>query len=86
MTVSGASEGMECIFPFRLEGVTHIACTKHGIEDTEYEPWCSTKVDESGIHVYGGGHWGDCGPECPFEPGNYTILVCLLLQSWQYLK
>ena len=77
--MSDPSADMECIFPFRYEGVTHNACTKHGIEDTEYEPWCSTKVDKSGIHVSGGGHWGDCGPECPFEPGTYTIVFFALI-------
>ena len=73
--MSGQSPGMECIFPFTLDGVTHNACTKHGIEDTEWEPWCSTKVDESGVHVSGGvpENWGDCDPECPFERGKHKI-------------
>ena len=77
--MAGPSAGMKCIFPFKLDGVTHNACTKHGGEDTEWEPWCSTKVDESGVHVNGGGHWGDCGPECPFEPGKHKIFfdICL---------
>ena len=75
MTVAGESPGMKCIFPFVYEGVTHNACTKHGIEHTEYEPWCSTNVDKFGGHVSGGGHWGDCGQECSFEPGMSKIIV-----------
>ena len=77
MTVAGPSTGVKCIFPFRFGGVTHNACTKHGIEDTEWEPWCSTKVDKFGVFS-GGGHWGDCGPECPFESGDHTKKFLLL--------
>ena len=62
-TVAGPSSGMECVFPFQLGGVSHMACTLHG--SSPGNPWCSTKVDASGEHI--GGHWGDCGPECPFE-------------------
>ena len=62
---------MECIFPFILDNVTHNACTDHGNDNPEWEPWCSTKVDESGVHNWDSEHWGDCGPECPFEPGKH---------------
>ena len=74
LTVAGGSPGMKCIFPFTYKAVTHIACTKHGIEDTEFEPWCSTKVNKFGEHVKDGGHWGDCDPECPLEPGRAKII------------
>ena len=37
--------------------------------DEENKAWCSTLVDEEGNHVSGGGHYGDCGPKCPF-PGK----------------
>ena len=29
------------------------------------QPWCSTKVDDNGLHV--SGNWADCGPDCPVE-------------------
>ena len=76
--MAGPSTGVKCIFPFRFGGVTHNACTKHGIEDTEWEPWCSTNVDEFGVHIEGGGHWGDCGPECPFESGDLLQLYAIM--------
>ena len=69
--MAGGNVGMKCIFPFELKGVTHNACTKHMNEDPEWLPWCSTKVDKFGVHISGGGHWGDCGPECPFESGDH---------------
>ena len=73
--MAGPSAGMNCIFPFKYKGVTHNACTKHGIEDTEYDPWCSTKVDNNGDHIEGGGYWGDCSEECPNENGKYHKIV-----------
>merc|ERR1712130_433933 len=33
--------------------------------DGDPNPWCSTLVDENGVHVNGGGHWEYCGSECP---------------------
>ena len=75
-------KGTKCIFPFILNGITHDACTTHTNADPEWLPWCSTKVDKFGIHVKGGGHWGDCGPECPFESGDHTKSNCLSLQLY----
>ena len=82
--MAGQSTGTQCIFPFTYRGVIHKACTKHGIEDTEYEPWCATKVDDFGNNIPG--NWGDCGSACPFEPGNINRFPCLIFQSWQCLK
>ena len=39
------------------------ACTT--LDSPEKVHWCSTKVNEDGVHVYG--NWGDCSPECPIE-------------------
>ena len=77
MTVAGSSSGMKCIFPFIFEEVTHNACTEHG-NAPEWEPWCSTKVSKFGVHIEGGGHWGDCGPECPFESGDLLQLYAIM--------
>ena len=74
MTIAGPSSGKKCILPFIYKGITHNGCTRHGIEDTEYEPWCSTKVDDNGVHIGDKGHWGDCSPECPFEWCEYGLL------------
>lgn len=69
--MAGQSTGTQCIFPFTFDGVIHKACTRHGIEDTEYEPWCSTKVDDVGDHI--SGNWGDCSQDCPFEVDCLTV-------------
>ena len=29
--------------------------------------WCSTEVDDDGVHVSGQGKWGICGPGCPIR-------------------
>ena len=86
LTVAGPKSGMRCIFPFVADGVSYNGCTKHGIEDTEYMPWCSTKVDDYGKHIKG--NWGDCSSECPVDntckchfPFNYegnTYYTCTL--------
>ena len=91
LTVAGGNVGMKCIFPFILEGVTHDACTTHTNEDPEWLPWCSTKVDKFGVHVSGGDHWGDCGPECQLESGDHINLFALIaitvyMQSWEYFQ
>ena len=77
--MAGQSTGTQCIFPFTYNGVIHKACTKRGIEDTEYEPWCATKVDDVGNYIYN--RWGHCGTACPFEPGNMNSFPCLIFQS-----
>ena len=69
--MAGPSTGTKCIFPFTHNGVIHKTCTKHGIEDTEYKPWCSTKVDDNGNHI--SGNWGDCSQDCPFEVDCLTV-------------
>ena len=64
MTVAGPSTGMKCKLPFKIEGRTFHRCTKK-LGGTR--PICSTKVDDDGHHVSGGGHWGECSPDCPTE-------------------
>ena len=57
-TVGGPSQGKPCQFPFIFGGEERWGC----IEDTDPDQrlWCSTKVDSTGLHVGGGGHWGYC--------------------------
>ena len=31
----------------------------------DVRPWCSTMIDDDGVHVNGQGKWGYCDPECP---------------------
>ena len=65
-----------CQFPFRYNGVSYSTCTLDAADDPSV-PWCSTLVDDNGNHVSGGGHYGDCGPKCPF-PGRSTFLSAKL--------
>merc|ERR1712241_1181043 len=61
-TSSGNSSCGNCVFPFAFLEVEHAGCTAI---DGDSNPWCSTLVDENGVHVSGGGDWGFCGRECP---------------------
>merc|ERR1712226_1675606 len=61
-TGSGNSSCGNCVFPFTFMEVEHTGCTTI---DGDTNPWCSTLVDENGVHVSGGGHWEYCGSECP---------------------
>jgi len=55
VTVAGAVVGMPCIFPSIVAGVNITTCTRI---DGDEKPWCSTKVDSSGVQEVG--HWGYC--------------------------
>jgi len=68
VTVSGASPGLPCIFPFRFNGAVHYECTWDQAHLTEHLAWCSTQVDETGHHIGGQGKWGNCGEGCPVPP------------------
>ena len=64
-----------CIFPFTYKGVTYNTCTY--VDHPEQKEWCSTKVDENGVHVSGGNNWGECRGPCPRErkcPPSWTHL------------
>ena len=72
-TVSGPSSGKNCVFPFKFNGVVHVACTTiNGNGTPEERPWCSTKVTEIGEHIEGQGNWGLCGQKCPFDDTSST--------------
>lgn len=66
-TISGPSEGLPCVFPFKFQEFTFEGCTT--ITDPEKRPWCSTKVDDAMNHITGEGHWAHCDPStCPIIP------------------
>ena len=70
--VDGSAKGDACVFPFIWSGNTYNECALDASLGDEYY-WCSTKVDDSGNHVVGGGHWGKCDPEtCPCK---YTFFI-----------
>ena len=66
-TISGPGAKKPCRFPFIFNGVTYDKCTYDSADGNI--PWCSTLVDDNQNHVPGGGHYGDCGPNCPL-PGR----------------
>ena len=61
-TVGGPSQGKFCQFPFTFAGERRTGC----ISDTDPDGrlWCSTEVDDDGLHIGGGGHWGYCPSNC----------------------
>ena len=64
----------KCVFPFIYENVTHHACTLHRHDGIlERMPWCATSVDDEGSKEGG----QICGENCPFEEGEYLILLPL---------
>ena len=73
LTTSGPSSGMKCIFPFTWYGETYDACTREQFPGSNGEPWCSTKVDDDGVHIGGQGNWGGCSQACPEEEGCNCI-------------
>ena len=62
---------LPCMFPFRHENNVYNGCT------TQHHPnktlWCSTKVDQDGNHVSGGGHFGCCSYDCPIHVEELAI-------------
>ena len=61
-TIDGPGQGLPCVFPFTLNDQEYNACTKDGDKSVK-QYWCSTSVDEDGVHV--SGHWGACSKGCP---------------------
>ena len=59
---SGLQTNKSCVFPFKRYGVTYYGCAVR----SSLPPWCSTEVDENGVHV-GQSSWGECGPDCPTQ-------------------
>jgi len=58
-----SNETKRCIFPFALKSdpkFTYNGCTSKYMKNGRF--WCSTKIDENGIHERG--HWGYCNSNC----------------------
>ena len=81
ITVDGADNGTTCVFPFRYSGLTYKACTMK----SDVRPWCSTLIDDDGVHVPGQGKWGYCDPDCPCDDRctkvNAQCTECPLIES-----
>jgi len=74
---SGPAAGQTCVFPFTFNGVTHNSCADwiYGGQPAG-TTWCSTKVDASGVHVNGQGHYGFCPSTCPgLQPQSINLLT-----------
>ena len=57
-----ASNGKACQFPFKFRNKVFASCTTDF--DPDNRPWCSTKIDNSGVHVSGEGEFGYCPDSC----------------------
>ena len=49
-----------CVFPFKVGNATYNSCTND--HDKTKKFWCSTQVEENGVHVKA--RWGYCDPDC----------------------
>ena len=58
-TINGPGLGKPCVFPFYTGVKWYNSCTRDGFV---HEYWCSTKVDDRGVHMPG--NWGGCSEEC----------------------
>ena len=71
-TIGGASPNVDCVFPFIFDNKVHYSCIYDS--STDGHPWCSTKVDENGLHISQEGHWGHCSNSCPVSSrGNLVF-------------
>ena len=52
----GPAKNAPCVFPFEFFNEEFHSCTN--IKDPKGKLWCSTKVNQDGIHVKG--YWGFC--------------------------
>ena len=69
----GPQKGVQCIFPIKHRGGIYYTCMP---DDTGCH-WCSTKIDENGNHVNGGGFWGCCNEMCPIvENKGWKLCNC----------
>lgn len=62
---SQSKEMRSCSFPFIYADKTYKTCTD--VDDDDGKFWCSTKVDDSGVHIGKKGYWGYC------EKWSYSI-------------
>ena len=62
-TISGPEANKPCEFPFTSQGITYHACTTDQNAPGDDNAWCSTMIDDAGLHVQG--KWGNCEAKCP---------------------
>ena len=80
-TVSGAVPNVSCIFPFKMDGITHSTCIMGG-KWNDWKNWCPTKVDSSGVYQHSTedpNTWGDCASDCQLlgkHSQSQKILPC----------
>ena len=78
-------QNASCVFPFDFGEITYYSCTIAGNTDGDTTPWCSTLVDDAGVHIAEGDNWGNCGPDCPVDlPGKFSFFsycIKLLMQK-----
>ena len=58
-TIGGNEPNKPCVFPFILRGENLTTCISGHRRERQ---WCSTKVDENGVHIPG--QWGYCSDHC----------------------
>ena len=66
------------MFPFQFGKKLEYKCI--WAENDDNGTWCSTDVDENGVHKPRSGNWGYCGPECPHADkpkAGMKFVVCL---------
>ena len=69
----GPMLGVACIFPFIYEGTSYNGC----IPDSGSCYWCSTKINDEGVHISGEGFWGCCNDVCP-KDNEKGMLISIL--------
>jgi len=69
-----ASNGKTCVFPFSYGDGTFTSCTSWYTNGGA--PWCSTKVDQYGIHISGAGEYGNCPQDCPSDVNTDAVPAC----------
>jgi hypothetical protein len=69
VVTDGANNGTECVFPFIYNNTKYSGCILEANSEFsfEIESWCSTEVDQLGVHVSGKGKWGHCSSKCPLS-------------------
>ena len=63
-TSEGPDSNKPCVFPFKLDDKTHKCCTTVENDPGDTDAWCSTMVDDLGVHNSGQGKWGVCETKC----------------------
>ena len=63
--------GIQCQLPFIFQNITYYGCPVDLVYDSK--TWCSTKIDDKGVHVSGQNAYGYCSSTCPKHVENQAI-------------